>query len=183
MTVVRVAEGGLVNRLVASSMGKRSRSAFSLALASVRLAHKYSVTGEWWAPASEEKVDRQGMISLVSGSRGNLLEVRRSSRSMVCARGVCAAVASIINCVDGLSNVGSSLPLLELFTSRRREAEDCCSNLEIKIGKERVHSKIKLACPLHATCNPVASQDQTGKIAQLTFFVFQNDQDIFFHVL
>jgi len=82
------------------------------------LAHKYSVTGEWWAPASEEKVDRQGMISLVSGSRGNLLEVRRSSRSMVCARGVCAAVASIINCVDGLSNVGSSLPLLELFTSR-----------------------------------------------------------------
>ena len=119
MTVVRVAEGGLVNRLVASSMGKRSRSKFSLALASVRLAHKYSVTGEWWAPASEEKVDRQGMISLVSGSRGNLLEVRRSSRSMVCARGVCAAVASIINCVDGLSNVGSSLPLLELFTSRR----------------------------------------------------------------
>ena len=172
LTVVRVAEGGLVNRLVASSMGKRSRSAFSLALASVRLAHKYSVTGEWWAPASEEKVDRQGMISLVSGSRGNLLEVRRSSRSMVCARGVCAAVASIINCVDGLSNVGSSLPLLELFTSRRVDPRRRQKNVKLRPPKLPWQ-------PGLAKFQPATEIDQL----QLTFFVFQNDQDIFFHVL
>jgi len=87
---------------------------------------------------------------------------------MVCARGVCAAVASIINCVDGLSNVGSSLPLLELFTSRyqpsRRSAKAKDSKRMLKYVPQNWPWQ-----PGLAKFQPATEIDQL----QLTFFVLK----------